>query len=552
MNTRKHVSRGGLLARIESLLMLGLMLVVAGLIAWLSTRYDLQADWTAASRHTLSEASRRLVETLEGPVTITAYASPNPAIRRPIEDLIARYRRSKPDVALEFVDPDKVPSLVRELGITFEGEMVVDYRQRTERVTRTTEEELTNALQKLARGGERFLVFVEGHGERAARGDANHDLRSFTEQIEGRGVRVQTVNLSATGQVPDNTSALVIAGPTVAWTAAEIGAVQGWVDGGGNLLWLIDDGRMAGLDPLAERLGVRVQPGMLVDPAARLLNIADASILPVADYPARAVVGQFDLISVFPTASGLEATPLEGWRSEVLMRSGEQVWSETGDVNAGVVAYDEGSDIPGPLSLGLALTRDRSTAPARLAVREAGAESPTDESPAQAADEADADAPGAASGTTTASEGPAADGADGDTAASGSTASEGPAADRVEAEDTPADAEEGTVAGTGMDTGEADAGTDAGQQRIVVIGDGDFLSNSFLGNAGNLDLGSKLVNWLTGDEQLIDVPARLARDTQLELSTYAQALIGLTALLGIPLALLVAGFGLWWRRRAAA
>jgi uncharacterized iron-regulated membrane protein len=48
------------------------------------------------------------------------------------------------------------------------------------------------------------------------------------------------------------------------------------------------------------------------------------------------------------------------------------------------------------------------------------------------------------------------------------------------------------------------------------------------------------------------VPARLARDTQLELSTYAQALIGLTALLGIPLALLVAGFGLWWRRRAAA
>jgi ABC-type uncharacterized transport system involved in gliding motility auxiliary subunit len=490
MNRARTSARGGLPARLESLGLLALLLVVAGLLGWLSNRYEFEADWTAASRHTLSEASRALVTTLEGPVTITAYASPNPSIRQPIEDLIGRYRRVKPDIQLSFVDPDRVPSLVRELGITFEGEMVFDFAGRTERVTRASEAEVTHALQQLARGGERFLVFVQGHGERAARGQANHDLNTFTGQLEGRGIRVQELDINLTGQVPENSSALVIAGPTVNWTAPALAAVQRWVDDGGNLLWIIDEGRIGGLEPLAERLGIRVKPGMLVDPAARLLAIRDASILPITEYPARSVIGRFDLVTVFPTASGLEHSPLEGWQSESILRSGDQVWSETGDLDLGVVEFDQESDLKGPFDLGLALTRPRASAPGRV-------ETPGEQPPAEE---------------------PAAAGVDGADAAT------------LPPEETAA----------------------AGQQRVVVLGDGDFLSNQYLGNAGNLDLGTRIVDWLAGDEQLIEVPARLTRDRQIELSDPAQATIGLLALFGIPLGLLVTGFGLWWRRRARA
>ncbi len=507
----RNAVRGGLLARLESLGLLGLLLVVAGLLGWLSNRYEIEADWTAASRHTLSEASRALVLTLDGPLTITAYASPNPAIRQPIEDLVGRYRRVKGDISLAFVDPDRVPSLVRELGITFEGEMVLDFAGRTERVTRATEADFTHALQQLARGAERFLVFVQGHGERAAHGQANHDLQTFTGQIEGRGVRVQELDINLTAQVPENSSALVIAGPTVRWTPAALTAVQRWVDGGGNLLWIIDEGRLAGLEPLAERLGIRVQPGMLVDPAARLLQIQDASILPITEYPARAVVGRFGLVTVFPTASGLEHTPLEGWAAESILRSGDQVWSETGTLDAGMVQFNEGEDLMGPFDLGLALTRPRASAPGRLAPEPGAA--PSTEAPAAQID-------------ATLAADPAIDAA-ADTTAAPVAADAPPAAD-------------------------SDAGADAGQQRVVVLGDGDFLSNQYLGNAGNLDLGTRLVDWLSGDEQLIEVPARLARDRQLELSDPVQATIGLLALLGIPAALLLTGFTLWWRRRARA
>ncbi|MDH5184919.1 MAG: GldG family protein, partial [Gammaproteobacteria bacterium] len=39
-------------------------------------------------------------------------------------------------------------------------------------------------------------------------------------------------------------------------------------------------------------------------------------------------------------------------------------------------------------------------------------------------------------------------------------------------------------------------------QHVAVIGDGDFLSNNYLGNGANLDLGLGLINWLGGEETL--------------------------------------------------
>src|SRR5690606_12367829 len=35
------------------------------------------------------------------------------------------------------------------------------------------------------------------------------------------------------------------------------------------------------------------------------------------------------------------------------------------------------------------------------------------------------------------------------------------------------------------------------EQRIVVVGSGHFLANSYLGNGNNLDFGINMINWLT-------------------------------------------------------
>jgi hypothetical protein len=89
------------------------------------------------------------------------------------------------------------------------------------------------------------------------------------------------------------------------------------------------------------------------------------------------------------------------------------------------------------------------------------------------------------------------------------------------------------------------------QQRILIIGDGDFLSNSFLNNAGNLDLGLAISRWLVGDDQLIGIPASEASDRELHLSQLAIGTIGIGSLIVAPLLLLLIGGLMAWRRSRA-
>lgn len=105
---------------------------------------------------------------------------------------------------------------------------------------------------------------------------------------------------------------------------------------------------------------------------------------------------------------------------------------------------------------------------------------------------------------------------------------------------------EGGAAGTG-DEAPAEDGAPAG--RVVVVGDGDFLSNTYLANAGNLDLGVRIANWLAGDVRLLEIPPRTAPDVSLALTDTQATLIGFGFLAGLPALLLGTGLGLWWRRR---
>jgi hypothetical protein len=87
------------------------------------------------------------------------------------------------------------------------------------------------------------------------------------------------------------------------------------------------------------------------------------------------------------------------------------------------------------------------------------------------------------------------------------------------------------------------------EQRIVVIGDGDFLSNTYLGNGANLELGLNIIHWLTLDDTLIRIPPRMAPDPNLNLSEAALALIAAVFLIGLPVGLLASGWLIWFRRQ---
>lgn len=88
------------------------------------------------------------------------------------------------------------------------------------------------------------------------------------------------------------------------------------------------------------------------------------------------------------------------------------------------------------------------------------------------------------------------------------------------------------------------------QQRIVVVGDGDFLSNTYVGNGANLQLGLNMVDWLTESEVFMDVYARAAPDQRLELTRPQTLVLGFGFLIALPALLFSLGAWRWWRRRA--
>ena len=109
----------------------------------------------------------------------------------------------------------------------------------------------------------------------------------------------------------------------------------------------------------------------------------------------------------------------------------------------------------------------------------------------------------------------------------------------------------GMVLSRPINAGAANSADDAitKEQRIVILGDGDFLSNTFLGNAGNLNMGMNIFNWLSHDEQFINIPTRIKDDIILDISVAKLSLLGTFFLLVIPGLLALSGSLIWFKRR---
>lgn len=85
--------------------------------------------------------------------------------------------------------------------------------------------------------------------------------------------------------------------------------------------------------------------------------------------------------------------------------------------------------------------------------------------------------------------------------------------------------------------------------KLVVYGDSDFASNSYLGAAGNRDLLLNTVRWLAGEEDLIAIRPRRFNDTPLFLKASQARMIFILPVVVVPMGILVTGLVVYIRRR---
>lgn len=439
----------------QSGVLIVLLLALTALLAWAAREYRTEWDITASARNTLSSGTLDALKQLDGPINITAYALTQDAggnnLHKLLQEKIRIWQRAKPDIALMLVDPRDDPKRANAAGLRSPNELVIEFKKRTEHLPLAdfNEQNFVNVLIRLSRTSNAVVYWLDGHGERKLDGVANHDLGEFGRQLQLKGYRVTSLNLSIAQDVPRNAATLVIASPQVDLQEAEVTKIRGYLDAGGNLLWLIDPEPLRGLDAIAEFLGLVLTPGTVVDPALRPRS-GPPTLAIAASYGRHPITGTFRLNTLFPNARQIGMAEREGWRATPLIDVAPRGWVETGKLDEKPI-FDKDRDLPGPVNVATAFERT--------------------------------------------------------------------VGDR--------------------------------QQRVVVVGNGNFLSNAFLGNGGNLQLGVAMIGWTSGDDKMIAIPPRPAADVQLNIDQTTLYAIAFVFLIGLPLAFAATGVVVWWRRRKA-
>jgi ABC-type uncharacterized transport system involved in gliding motility auxiliary subunit len=97
--------------------------------------------------------------------------------------------------------------------------------------------------------------------------------------------------------------------------------------------------------------------------------------------------------------------------------------------------------------------------------------------------------------------------------------------------------------------GTYNTGKQNSQGRFVVVGSSTWAANRFINFNGNNDLALNAVNWLASDEDLISIRPKAQEDRRITMTRGQLNFVRATSQFVLPLVVVVAGLGVWWRRR---
>lgn len=411
--------------RTSQTVLLGLagLAILAGLYV-LGARAGWRADLTSNRRFSLSAQTVKVLADLKSPVKAVAFFLPQEPGRDKLKDLLDLYARQSGQFSFEFVDPDRDPFRAKEMKVAQNGEVVLLSGDKQEKVSLADEEKLTNALIRVTDAARPKVYFVQGHGELSLARKDQDSAGVLKEELEKQGAVTDKLALAQSPDVPQDAALVLLLGPRKDLFPAELEALTRYLAAGGRILAALDAQSSTNLDRwLAENANIRRMPGIILDRDSRL--ITGNYLSPVMqDYLFAPIVKDFNLYSVFPTATGLEAGPNPRLpKPQPVGSTSDRAWQETDPrvMETGKAQFDQGRDVPGPLWLGAAF------------------ETRTETPDASAKDKAATDRPAPRPG------------------------------------------------------------------RLVAYGDQDFLSDKYIGLAGNLDLARNSVNWLLARENLITI-----------------------------------------------
>jgi ABC-type uncharacterized transport system involved in gliding motility auxiliary subunit len=465
-----------------------LTLVVLGILAgvnYVAYRRPLKKDFTKGQRHSLSDQTKKVVGGLQDDVRILYFQ--RAAELAGGDERIKQYQALSPHVKAEFVDPYAKPARAREYDVKGPWPIIVVERgPRRERAASDSEQDLTNAVVKVTREGQKTVCFVEGEGERDIDDATDLGYTGAREALTKSQYATKKVVLARERAVPADCAVLVVAGPQTDLLPPVVEAVRAYVAAGGKALVMAEPplGKATpNLDGMLADWNLEPGNDVVVDVSGMGQLFGAGELTPMAvEYPYHEITRGFRVMTAFHEARSLQAGtgPAPGISAQNLVQTSEASWAES-DLGLKAPVQADEKDRKGPIALGAVATVPV-TAPA---------------SPEPLAPPGPSPSP--------------------------------------ETSPSPEASPEATPP--------------AREGRVVALGDADFASNALLGFQGNRDFFLNVVAWLAEDADLISIRPREPEDQRMFLTRTQQQTIAFVALLLLPGLFVALGVWTWWKRR---
>jgi len=356
-------------ARYGTLTFVSVLVVLAILVAinYIGARQNKRWDLTASKQFSLSDQTRTVLQKLDSPLNIMVFAQESNF--QPYRDKLKEYEYLTKKVTTEYVDPDKKPAIASQNQVQAYGTILFKYKDRSERITADTEQDITTAIIKVVQGGTKKIYFTGGHGEKDQTSAERDGYKAIADGLARENYTIDKLVLVQAGSVPDDASVVIVAGPKTDFFPAEITALKTYLGKQGKLLLELDPPDKADSTPLANLIalahdwGMDVGNDMVVDVSGMGQLIGtDASVPVAASYPSHAITQRFRLLTAYPSARSVTAVTggVNGHTAQGFVETSPRSWAESdikGMLTTGKVSFSAASgDKQGPISVAAAVS----------------------------------------------------------------------------------------------------------------------------------------------------------------------------------------------------
>ena len=334
-------------------------------VNFLADQYNKTFDATKDKLYSLSDQTEKILDDLENDVTIYYFdqARTFPAAK----NSLVRYENASSHVTVKYIDPESDVGTAQMMNVRNFGTVLVEMGANRQEASTTGEEDVTNAIIKLLKGGEKKACMVTGHGEADA-SDSERDGFSIAQaETVNANYETETISLAQSGEAPSDCTLLIVAGPSAGYLEPEVAALRNYVNAGGRLLLMLDgtveEDNSGALVQLAAEWGVKVNDDIVIDlsPVGQLFGGGPLTPL-IAEYDTAHAITKVmgNVNSLFPmTRSVISEGASGGWTVTELMKTTPSSFATT----AFEVANDElvrkpQAETPGPLNVAVAATMD--------------------------------------------------------------------------------------------------------------------------------------------------------------------------------------------------